>query len=118
MNNGIVEDPKYIKLSKLMPTEVKNMYLKLFKEYIGVFSWKYKYLRTCDTSIIQHKIPLRPGVKPLKQKLRKTNPLLLPIIEKEVRKLLDAKIIIPLRYLEWVEKLVQVKNKSGEIKLF
>jgi hypothetical protein len=39
------------------------------------------------------------------------------VIEKEVKKLLDAKIIVPLRYSEWVANLVPVRKKSGEIKL-
>jgi hypothetical protein len=43
--------------------------------------------------------------------------MLLPIMEKEVKKLLDAKIIVPLRYSDWVANLVPVKKKSGEIRL-
>jgi hypothetical protein len=43
--------------------------------------------------------------------------MLLPIMEKEVKKLLDAQIIVPLRYFEWVANLVLVIKKSGEIKL-
>jgi len=43
--------------------------------------------------------------------------MLLPIMEKEVKKLLDAQIIVPLRYSEWVANLVLVRKKSGEIRL-
>jgi len=43
--------------------------------------------------------------------------MLLSIMEKEVKKLLDAKIIIPLRYYEWVVNLVPVRKKDGEIRL-
>jgi hypothetical protein len=39
------------------------------------------------------------------------------VIEKEVKKLLDAKIIIPLRYSEWVANLFRVRKKNGEIRL-
>ena len=42
---------------------------------------------------------------------------MLPIIEKELKRLLNAKIIVPLRYSEWVENLVPVKKKNGEIRL-
>jgi hypothetical protein len=65
---------------------------------------------------MEHKIPLKPGIKPFKQKLRKINPILLPVIEKEVKKLMDAKIIVPLRYSEWVANLVPVRKKNGEIR--
>jgi hypothetical protein len=39
------------------------------------------------------------------------------MIEKEVKKLLDAKIIVPLRYSKWVANLVLVRKKNGEIRL-
>jgi hypothetical protein len=41
--------------------------------------------------------------------------MLLPIMEREVKKLLDAQIIVPLRYSEWVSNLVPVRKKNGEI---
>jgi hypothetical protein len=82
-----------------------------------VFAWTYEYLKTYDTSVIEHKIPLKEETKPFRQKLRQINTLLLPIMEKEVKKLLDTQIIVPLRYLEWVANLVPVRKKSGEIRL-
>jgi hypothetical protein len=39
------------------------------------------------------------------------------VIEKEVKKLLDAKIIVPPRYSEWVANLVSVRKKNDEIRL-
>jgi hypothetical protein len=82
-----------------------------------VFAWTYKDLKTYDTSVIEHKIPLKEEAKPFRQKLRQINPMLLPVMEKEVKKLLDAQIIVPLRYSEWVANLVPVRKKSGEIRL-
>jgi hypothetical protein len=38
-------------------------------------------------------------------------------MEREVRKLLQAQIIVPLRYSEWVANLVPVRKKNGEIRL-
>jgi hypothetical protein len=34
-----------------------------------------------------------------------------------LKRLLNAKIIVPLRYSEWVENLVPVRKKNGEIRL-
>jgi hypothetical protein len=39
------------------------------------------------------------------------------IMEKEAKNLLDANIIIPLRYSEWVANLVPIRKKNGEIRL-
>jgi ribonuclease HI len=116
-NIGTVDNPKMVKLSKFLSVENKNKYTELLKKYKDVFAWSYEDLKTYDTSVIEHKIPLKPGVKPFKQKLRQFNPILLPVIEKEVKKLLDAKIIVPLRYSDWVANLVPVRKKNGEIRL-
>ena len=62
------------------------------------FLCTYEDLKTYDTSIIQHKVPLKHNVKPFRHKLVRINLALFPVIEKEVKKLLDAKIIVPLRY--------------------
>jgi hypothetical protein len=97
--------------------EQRAEYAELLKEFADVFSWTYEDLRTYDTSVIEHKIPLKEEAKPFRQKLRQINPMLLPIMEKEVKKLLDAQIIVPLRYSEWVANLVPVRKKNGEIRL-
>ena len=43
--------------------------------------------------------------------------MLLPFVEKEIKKLFDAKIIVTLRFSKWVANLVTVRNKNGEIRL-
>jgi hypothetical protein len=87
------------------------------KEFSDVFSWKYSDLKTYDPKIIQHKIPLEKDTIPFKQNLIPISPLLLPVIEREIKKLLDAKIIIPLRYSKWIANLVIVRKKNGEVRL-
>jgi ribonuclease HI len=116
-NIGTEQDPKFVKLSSSLSREKRAEYTELLKEFSDVFSWTYEDLRTYDTSVIEHKIPLKEEAKPFRQKLRQINPMLLPIMEREVKKLLDAQIIVPLRYSEWVANLVPVRKKSGEIRL-
>eukprot|EP00253_Pinus_taeda_P009819 PITA_09819 len=92
-NIGTTEQPKMIKLSKNLPPDQKPKYVDLFKEFQDVFSWSYEDLKSYDTSIIQHTIPLKPNKKPFKQKLRRINPMLFPLIEKEVKRMFEAGII-------------------------
>lgn len=82
-----------------------------------MFARSYEELKTYDTSIIEHKIPLKLEAWSFQQKIRRINRVLFPIIENEVRKLLDAKIIIPLRYSKWIANLVHIRKKNGEIRL-
>ena len=87
------------------------------KKYTDVFAWSYEDLKEYDTSIIQQTISIKPGEKPFRQKLRRINPKLVPIIEKEVKRLFDAKIIVNLRFLKWVANLVLVQKNNGDIGL-
>jgi hypothetical protein len=116
-NIGTKEDPKIIKLSKKLNPEVKERYIKLMKDFPDVFAWSYEDLKFYDTKVIDHVIPVKNDQNPFKQKLRRMNPLLLPLIEKDVRNIFDAKIIVSLRFSKWLANLVPVRKKSGKIRL-
>ena len=81
------------------------------KRYIDVFFCSYEDPKEYDTSIIQNKIPIKHGDKPFRQKMRRVNQMLLPVIEKEIKKLFNAKIIVTLRFSKWVANLVHVRKK-------
>ena len=85
------------------------------KEYSDVFAWSYSDLQADDTSIIHHTIPIKKDEMPFKQKLRRINPKLLPLIEKETKKLFEKKIIVALTFSRWVVNLILVRKKNGEL---
>ena len=80
-NIGTLEHPRMVKISKALTVEQRKRYINLLKEYVDVFAWSYEDLKTYDTGIIQHKVPLKPNVKPFRHKLRRINPTLFPIIK-------------------------------------
>jgi hypothetical protein len=69
VNLGTLENPRKVNLGKTISKEERKAYLKLFRQYQDVFAWSYRDLKTYDTRIIQHIIPLKPEVKPFQQKL-------------------------------------------------
>lgn len=116
-NIGTKQNPKMIKLSKALPPNQKLKYIELFREFQDVFAWGYEDLKVYDTSIIHHTIPLKDNQKPFKKKIRRVNLVLLPLIEKEVKRMYEAGIIAPIRFSEWVSNLVPTRKKIGEIRL-
>jgi hypothetical protein len=116
-NIGTEQEPKIIKISKNLTIENKERYIKLMKEFFDVFAWSYDDLKVYDTNVIQHTIPVQRNVKPFKQKLKGMNPLLLPLIEREIIKLFEANIIVSLRFSKWLANLVPVRKNSGEIRV-
>jgi len=117
-NIGTEKDPKVIKISKNMTKEYKERYIKLMREFYDVFAWIYDDLKVYYPGVIQHIIPVQRNDKPFKRKLRRMNPLVLPLVEKEIRKLFEAKIIVSLRFSKWLDNLVPPRKKSGEIRLY
>ena len=102
VNIGIEEQAKIIKIARTLSPESKQRYISLMKEHSDVFTWSYKDLKACDTNIIQHTIPINKDEMSFKQNLRRMNPKLFPLVEKEIKKLFEAKIIVALQFSHWV----------------
>jgi ribonuclease HI len=115
VNLGTKDNPQCINLGVGCSEQEKMTFIKIFKEFKDVFAWTYDDLKTFDPNIIQHIIPMKPQTLPFQQKLRKMHPKLEPTVKKELNKLLNAKIIFPVRNMQWVSNLVPVRKKSGEI---
>ena len=80
-------------------------------------AWTYDDLKTYDMKIIQHIIPLKEDAKPFQQKLWKMNLSLEMLVKKELNRLLATKIIFLVHHTTWVENLVHVRKKLGEIQI-
>jgi hypothetical protein len=93
INLGTPKNPKNINLDKTIYKEEMKAYIKLFKQYQDVFAWSYQDIKTYDTSIIQHTIPLKHEMKLFQKNLRKYHPSLEPLMCQELKKLLDDNII-------------------------
>ena len=65
-NIGIEQEQKMVKLSKSLPPAEKKKYINLFKEFIDVFAWSYEDLKSYDTRIIKHNIPIKEYQNPFK----------------------------------------------------
>lgn len=69
VNLGTKQNPRNINLGKNCTPVERATFRKLFKEFKDVFMWTYKDLKTYDTKIIQHVIPLKEDAKPFQQKI-------------------------------------------------
>jgi hypothetical protein len=69
-NIGTQEEPNFVKLSSSLTQEQRVEYTDLLKKFVDVFAWTYEDLKTYDTSVIEHKIPLKEEAKPFRKNLR------------------------------------------------
>jgi ribonuclease HI len=117
LNIGTPESPKIIKLGGQCSDEEKAKFTELLYEFQDVFAWSYEDLLGFDVVLIQHAIPIKEGVKPIRKKQRPINHAIEATIRKELEKLLKANIIFPVKYSEWVSNLVHVRKTIGHISL-
>ena len=63
------QNPQTINLGTNCIHAERAAFIMLFREFKDVFAWTYEDLKTYDTKIIQHIIPLKEDAKPFQQKL-------------------------------------------------
>ena len=78
INLGTEANPQNINLGSDYTQNEKSAFLKLFSEFKDVFAWSYNDMKSFDTQIIQHIIPMKSQSKPFQQKRRKMHPTLEP----------------------------------------
>lgn len=115
INLGTERDLKFTYLGTCCTPEEQQAFVRLFRQYCDVFVWTCDDLKTYNTQIIQHIIPIKEGIKSFQQKLKKFHRSLEPLIQKELTKLLDAQSIYMVRHSTCVSNLVPVRKKPGEI---
>jgi hypothetical protein len=118
LNIGTSKSPKNVKIGAQCSDEEKMKLAKLLGEFQDVFAWSYEDLHGFDPALIHHVVPIKEGIKPVRQKQRPINLALEATIRKELENLLKDGIIFPVKYSEWVSNLVPVQKTTGQIRLY
>jgi hypothetical protein len=97
----------------------KEELIKLLREYKDSFSWDYSEMPGLDRSIVEHRLPIKPGFRPYKQPPRKLyKDEVLAGVKKVVERLIEANFIRPYRYAEWISNIVPVYKKNGKMRVY
>jgi hypothetical protein len=67
-----------------------------------------------ESARTQHGLNVAKDAKPRKQKLRKISTERTEATKAKLQRLLDARVIIPVQYLEWLANVIMVKKKNGK----
>jgi hypothetical protein len=100
-------------ISKKLNPELREPMIVLLKEYTDCFAWDYTEMLGLDRSIVEHRLPLKPGFWLFQQRARQMKAEVLEEVKKEVEKMLEAGFIRPCRYAEWISSVVPVQKKDG-----
>ncbi|XP_070045682.1 uncharacterized protein [Nicotiana tomentosiformis] len=117
VNLGTDEVPRPTYLSALLEVDEEITYIGLLKEFRDVFSWSYKEMPGLDPKVVVHHLAVKNGARPVKQAQRRFRSNLVPLIETEVNKLIEAGFISEVKYPTWVSSIVPVRKKNGQIRV-
>ncbi|XP_027150259.1 uncharacterized protein LOC113750495 [Coffea eugenioides] len=109
INLGTNDDPRPIYISSCMTPEEEKEYVDLLLEFRDVFAWNYSEMPSLDPRVAVHNLSVKRGIKPVKQTQRRFRPELIPLIENEINRLIEAGFIREC----YVDDLV-VKSKKRE----
>jgi hypothetical protein len=116
---GDGDKPRPTFISANLDPGFKKKLIKLLKEYKDCFAWDYSEMSSLDRSIVEHRLPIKPGYKPYKQPPRKIyKDEVLVDVKKEVERLIEENFIRPCRYAEWISNIVHIYKKNGKMRVY
>ena len=116
-NIGPSDRPRPTYVSAKLDPEYKQELINLLKEYRNCFAWEYYEMPGLSRSIVEHRLPVKDGYRPIKQAQRRFKPELLEDIKKEITRLYEANFIWQCRYAEWISNIVPVLKKNGKLRV-
>jgi hypothetical protein len=117
INIGPGDKPRPTFISKKLSPELREPMIVLLKEYADCFAWDYTEMPRLDRSIVEHRLPLKPGFRPFQQRARQMKAEVQEEVKKEVKKMIEASFIRTCRYAEWIFSVVPVQKKDGRWKV-
>jgi hypothetical protein len=97
---GDGKTPRSTFVNKTLETDPRDEMIGLLKEYFDCFAWNYTEMLGLSREIVEHRLSIKSGFRPFKQKARTFRPDLLQRIKDKIHQLLEANFIRPYRYAE------------------
>ena len=114
---GPGDRPRPTWISKKLDPEFKAELVKLLREFPDCFAWEYHEMPGLDRSIIEHRLPIKPGYRPFAQHPRKVHVKILDEVKEEIERMVKAGFIRPCRYATWISSIVPVRKKNGKLRI-
>ena len=98
VNLGTEADEKEVKISVNLEDNVKSRLVQMFHEYVEAFAWSYEDMSGLDIGIVFHRLPMKEGCSPIKQKVHRMRLDMFEKIKVEVMKQFNAGVLAVTSY--------------------
>nr|CAN83915.1 hypothetical protein VITISV_022301 [Vitis vinifera] len=114
---GTANQPRELRIGSDLSTDERDSLIQLLRAYLDVFAWSYEDMPGLDPSIVQHRLPLLPYARPVKQKLRRLHPRWSLQVKEEIQKQLSVGFLSVVEYPEWLANVGPVPKKDGKVRV-
>ena len=115
INLGTKNDPRDVIISQNLTPEEERALSNILKEYKDTFAWTYEDMPSLNPTLVEHRLPIKPGARAVNQKLQRLHPKTALQVKEEVDKLHKAKFIKVVLYLQWVANIVLFIKKNRQV---
>nr|AAM74265.1 Putative retroelement [Oryza sativa Japonica Group]AAP53658.1 retrotransposon protein, putative, unclassified [Oryza sativa Japonica Group] len=91
---GPGDRPRPTFIRKNLSPEFRTKLIELLKEFRDCFAWEYYEMPGLSRSIVEHRLPIKPGVRPCQQPPRRCKANMLEPVKAEIKRLYDAVPVI------------------------
>ncbi|GJY61338.1 reverse transcriptase domain-containing protein [Tanacetum coccineum] len=102
-----------ITIGGTVSTKARTELCTLLKGNLDIFAWQPSDMTGVPRSIAEHRLNIREGYPPVRQKKRGQAPERAKAIQVEVQKLVEAGILREVYYHDWLSNPVMVKKHDG-----
>ncbi|CAN6691094.1 unnamed protein product [Malus baccata var. baccata] len=105
---GTEEDPRPIQISGLLGIDDRARIICLLQEFKDCFAWHYTEMSGLDSTLAEHRMPIKEGYKPVKQAPRRMSKKIKEKVKEEIEMLVKAGFIRLAKDVEWLANIVPV----------
>lgn len=109
-----LENGKFLNIGKAVQGEARAELIRFLRDNQSVFAWTAADMPGIPRHIAEHKLHIRPGAKPVRQKKHNMGTEMRMTVTKGLRKLLEAGVIRNVDCPEWTDNPVLVKKLNGD----
>ncbi|KAM1411305.1 hypothetical protein ACFXTO_024189 [Malus domestica] len=105
---GTKEYPIPIQISGLLETNDRAKIVCLLQEFKYCFAWHYTEMPGLDSTLVEHRMPIKDGYKPVKQAPRRMLKEIEEKVKEEIERLVKVGFVRPTKYVEWLANIVPI----------
>ena len=117
VNLDTMEDPRITYISSSLPSDLKEGIIAKLQEFKDCFVWNYDEMQGLDRSLVEHCLLIKPKFHQFQQPPRRMSREVELKVKEEIEKILKAKFIKPISYVQWLANIVLVIKNNGKLRV-